>query len=130
MAALVLVIALPYLSVRLANDFAGVPTWIRRAADLGFVLSAAIVLVSGTTRVTGVVYLVLCFVAAAAYSTPRFTAAAAPPRRRASAHAAHRRRLLAKPFQLGDLLRILERFCRPGGGPGADPSGGASFAYL
>lgn len=37
---------------------------------------------------------------------------------------------LAKPFQLGDLLRIVERFCRPGGDPGTDPSTGLSFAYL
>ena len=36
---------------------------------------------------------------------------------------------LAKPFQLKDLLRIVERFCRPGGGQGGDPSGRTSFAY-
>lgn len=37
---------------------------------------------------------------------------------------------LAKPFQLGDLLRIVERFCPRADGPGTDPSGGPSAAYL
>ncbi len=36
---------------------------------------------------------------------------------------------LAKPFQLADLLRIVDRFCHPGRDGGADPSGDASFAY-
>lgn len=37
---------------------------------------------------------------------------------------------LAKPFQLSELLRIVERFCpRPGGGDGGDRSGKASLAY-
>ncbi len=36
---------------------------------------------------------------------------------------------LAKPFQLKDLLRMVERFCRPEAGQDGDPSGRASFAY-
>jgi DNA-binding response OmpR family regulator len=36
---------------------------------------------------------------------------------------------LAKPFQLKDLLRIVERFCRPDAGPGGDPSDRASLSY-
>lgn len=36
---------------------------------------------------------------------------------------------LAKPFQLKDLLRIVERFCRSGSGHGGDPSDRPSFAY-
>src|SRR5438874_1008286 len=35
---------------------------------------------------------------------------------------------LSKPFQLRDLLRVVERFCRPNG-QGPDRSGKASFAY-
>ena len=36
---------------------------------------------------------------------------------------------LAKPFQLKDLLRVVERFCRPAAGPTGDPSGRGSLAY-
>jgi DNA-binding response OmpR family regulator len=36
---------------------------------------------------------------------------------------------LAKPFQLKDLLRVVERFCRPSNGQGGDPSGRGSVAY-
>lgn len=36
---------------------------------------------------------------------------------------------LAKPFQLNDLLRIVERFCRPAGSGAADPSERGSLAY-
>jgi DNA-binding response OmpR family regulator len=36
---------------------------------------------------------------------------------------------LAKPFQLKDLLRVVERFCRHPNGQGRDPSGGGSVAY-
>jgi DNA-binding response OmpR family regulator len=36
---------------------------------------------------------------------------------------------LAKPFQLKDLLRIVERFCRPEAGHGGDPSSRASLTY-
>ena len=36
---------------------------------------------------------------------------------------------LSKPFQLRDLLRIVERFCRPGDHSGGDPSDHASVAY-
>ncbi|MBU6422527.1 MAG: response regulator [Chloroflexota bacterium] len=36
---------------------------------------------------------------------------------------------LAKPFQLTDLLRIVERFCQRDA-PGGGPDGGASFAYM
>ncbi len=37
---------------------------------------------------------------------------------------------LSKPFQLRDLLRVVERFCGPAGGLGGDPSDRASAAYL
>lgn len=36
---------------------------------------------------------------------------------------------LAKPFQLSDLLSVVDRICHGSGGAGADSSGGASFAY-
>lgn len=48
---------------------------------------------------------------------------------RAWAHEIGADAYLAKPFQLGDLLRIVERFCVAGGAGGLDPSAGAFFAY-
>ncbi|MDE3112492.1 MAG: GAF domain-containing protein [Chloroflexota bacterium] len=74
---LVVIMALPYVSIRLAHDFAGVPTWIRRGNDIGFLLAAVVVVVAGTTRVTGTLYLVVYFVGATAYSALRFTTAGA-----------------------------------------------------
>ncbi len=76
-ATLIVLMALPYVSVRLADRFAGVPTWIRRASDVGFLLAIAVAVVAGTTRVTGTLYLVLYFVTASGFSALRFTAAGA-----------------------------------------------------
>ncbi len=86
-ATLVAVMALPYISIRLAHEFAGVPTWIRRASDVGFLLSVVVVVSAGTTRVTETLYLVLYFVTASSYSALRFTAAAA------ASHGIARRRM-------------------------------------
>lgn len=82
-----LLMALPYLLLRAINDFAGVPGWIMRAAEVGLTLSiAALVLLPTPMPAPVTVALVLSFAAVEGYAAVRVLSAA-----RAVSGAARRR---------------------------------------
>lgn len=75
-ASLILVMAIPYLLLRLVNDFAGVRRLVLRMAEAGFVVAVAVIVTVGVSGPAEILYLVLYFAAVAIYAAARVSARA------------------------------------------------------
>lgn len=100
----ILVMALPYLLLRLLADYAGVPAWLDRLALLGLLLSAVGILVSSAPLPTAIVLpLVVYFALLALYVSVRFV------RESRRGHGVTRRRMVAVGAGIGFLgLAVLD----------------------
>ena len=99
-----LVMALPYILLRLLDDFAGVPRVIQRLAEAGLALSIVAILAAGTPLPTPIsLGLVVYFAVLALYVAVRFV------RESARGHGVTRRRMQAVGFGIGLLgIAILD----------------------
>lgn len=86
---LYLLMSLPYLLLRVTRDFAGVPTPVVRAVEIGLVAAAALVTAFGTTVLLAALYLVVYFGAVMIYC------AAHTVRSAATSHGVTRQRMQA-----------------------------------
>src|SRR5688572_13909658 len=100
----VLVMALPYILLRLLDDFAGVPDILQRLAELGLLLAAVAIALTGTPLPLAVsLGLVAYFVAVALYVSARFL------RVSARGHGVTRRRMQSVGVGIGLLgLAVLD----------------------
>src|SRR5688572_11246695 len=100
----VLVMALPYILLRLLDDFAGVPDILQRLAELGLLLAAVAIALAGTPLPLAVsLGLVAYFVAVALYVSARFL------RVSARGHGVTRRRMQSVGAGIGLLgLAVLD----------------------